>query len=132
MARFERPANTINDASDLKIGDHVWHVFGIWPPCMYETIVIGEAKPYKKHRKYSDIHSQDAEKVVFDVRYPDIGREDMKFAADGNLVSGYSHNDNYWFRNEADARAAVEMLAGVTVMTVLDFIVERRKCDERE
>ena len=111
MTTFERPKNTIDNAFDLSVGDHVWHVFGIWPPQMGgEHIVTQLARPFEQNREYSDIHSGSADEIVFDTQWIDSKYSTMNFAADGNLVPGRSHNNNYWFRSEADALAAVELL----------------------
>ena len=108
---FKRPQNTIDNAFDLRVGDHVWHVYGIWPPQMGgEHVISRAAGPFKHHSEYSDIHLTSADDVVFDTRWINGKNSTMNFASDGNLVPGHSHNNNYWFRSEADALAAVELL----------------------
>lgn len=111
MSRFERPADAIENAADLRVGDRIWHVYGIWPPQMGgEHIVTRAAGPFKDHRAYGPIHASGADSIVFDTRWIDGKHSHMNFASDGNMVPGHSHNDNYWFRSESTADAAVEML----------------------
>lgn len=110
MSRFTRPSGAIDNFADLKVGDVIWHVYGIWPPFMSTSpaTVVEVARPYSLHRDYSDDSTQ-GDLMVFDV----LWREDftdMHFASDGNLVPGKSHNDNYWFRTEDEAKVAVEFL----------------------
>lgn len=111
MARFQRPEGTIKNYSDLKVGDHIFHVYGIWPPFFGgEHIVTKAPDTFSRHRGYGEIHSMSAESIVFDVKYGNGGNSYMNFATDGNLNPGHSHNDNYWFRSEQAARDAVTFL----------------------
>lgn len=111
MSRFERPANTITDVNELKVGDHVWHVYGIWPPQMGGGYIITkQAGPFCEHHEYSDIHEGSADQLVFDERWVGGQHSTMNFASDCNMLVGYSHNDNYCFRSEADALAAIDWL----------------------
>ncbi len=111
MSRFERPQNTIEDAASLRVGDHIWHVYGIWPPQMGgEHIVTREAAPFCQHPRYESPHSSQGDQIVFDEKWVDGKKPHMSFASDCNMTPGHSHNDNYCFRSEADARAAVEFL----------------------
>lgn len=106
MARFPAPANVVTDFNDLKIGDVVYEVYGIWPPQTGgpKTVMSTPVK-FSEHREYRDIHESLANSVVFDLAYPD-GLTVMEFASDNNLVPGYSHNDNYLVRSDEDAKAA--------------------------
>jgi hypothetical protein len=110
MNRFERPTGAIQNAADLREGEALWHVWGIWPPQIGEYTVTAAARPFREHREYGEVHSSMADFIVFDVRSKDSKRSQMNFASDGNLVTGHSHNDNYWFRSEAEADAAVAFL----------------------
>lgn len=111
MARFSKPQNTIEDVNELKTGDRIWHVYGIWPPQMGgEFMVTREASPFKDRPEYSDIHASSAELLVFDEQWADSDMIHMNFASDCNMQPGYSHNDNYCFRSEGDAQAAVKFL----------------------
>jgi hypothetical protein len=111
VSNFKRPENTIENAYDLNVGDHVWHVFGIWPPQMGgEHIITRPAGLFKHHPEYSEIHLLSADQAVFDTRYLDSENSIMNFASDGNLTPGRSCNDNYWFRAEVEAEAAVDFL----------------------
>lgn len=110
MAQFKRPADTIMDAAEMKAGDQLWKVYGIWPPQFSGPYTLAtEPVPYSAHARYSEIHSGSADKIVFDVRTAE-GWLDFNFATDGNLMPGYSHNDNYWVRSEAAALAAIDHL----------------------
>lgn len=112
MTKFNRPQNTIDDVRSLRVGDHLWHVYGIWPPQMGgDHFVTRAAGPFKNHPEYSNIHSLSGDGLVFDVKWAnETIRPTMEFASDGNLIPGHSHNNNYWFRSEADALAAVDFL----------------------
>jgi hypothetical protein len=109
MARFSRPEKTIRNAYELKFGDHIWHVYGIWPPYFAgEEIVTGTARRFHLHDEYSSIHHGAADRVVFDTRYINEKRSTMNFARDSNMEYGAaSHSDNYYFRSKEDAEAAV-------------------------
>lgn len=107
MARFERPQSAIADFRDLRVGDVVYEVYGIWPPCRGKQKTVTRAPiKFSEHPEYSDIHKSSADKMVFDLAYPD-GLTVMSFASDRNLMPGHSHNDNYLFRSEEDAESAV-------------------------
>lgn len=111
MGRFSRPAGAITDAKELRLGDHVWKVIGIWPPFVYgEHIVTREAVPFKDHPEYADIHHHSASSIVFDCRRVEGSYSDFAFASDGNLQPSHSSNDNYWFRSFSEAEAAREFL----------------------
>lgn len=111
MARFPRPQGAIENYSDLNVGDHVFHVYGIWPPQFgCESVVTSAPAPFATHREYSDIHSGSADATVFDAMLGGSKYPSMEFANDGNLVPGHSHNDNYWFRSEEQAMEAVAFL----------------------
>jgi hypothetical protein len=110
VAKFERPQNSIEDVAELQVGDRIWHVCGIWPPQMGgDHVVTRAAIPLQDHPKNRNPSSQDAS-LVFDTRWSGSDLSHMEFASDGNMIRGYSHNDNYWFRDEAAASAAVEFL----------------------
>jgi len=109
MSRFPRPEGAIESASDLKVGDRIWHVYGIWPPQMGGEFTVARAAiPYDQHPK--NVHSPQDDEVVFDVRWVKGEFTTMEFASDGNMKANHSHNDNYWFRTEAEALAAVSFL----------------------
>lgn len=111
MADLAKPSNYITDASDLKVGDHIWHVYGIWPPQEGdEHVVTRAACKFSEHREYSDIHTGSSEEIVFDVRWTGSERPTMHFASDGNLIAGRSTNNNYWFRSAEAAQDAVSFL----------------------
>lgn len=111
MAKFDRPQNAIESFKDLKDGDVVYRVYGIWPPATGGACtVVGAPKKFSEHREYSDIHASSKDAIVFDLKHEKYDYTDMNFASDSNLIPGYSHNDNYCFRTEADAAAAVEWL----------------------
>lgn len=133
MSRFPRPENTITSASDLRCGDRIWHVYGIWPPQMGgECVVTREAIPFRQHPEYDEIHRLLRDEAVFDER-SERGFTHMAFASDCNTVSGRSHNDNYVFRSEADARTAVEFLRSQweAVPGLIQEEVARREEDMR-
>lgn len=112
MARFSRPANSIETYEDLKVGERIWDVCGILPPFMGNSKIVTIAPiPFYLHPEYAKHHSEMKDDIVFSFRYedrPDI--EVMYFATDCNMQPGYSHNDNYCFKSEEDAKAAVEFL----------------------
>lgn len=111
MSRFPRPAGAIENVSDLKIGDHIWHVYGIWPPQMGgEFTITRTVVQFQDHPDYSEIHSSQAELLVFDEQWADSEMVDMAYASDSNMQPGHSHNDNYCFRSEEEALAAIDFL----------------------
>lgn len=111
MAKYPRLANSINSYEDLKPGDIIHHVYGIRIPFYAgASTVVSAPIPYGQHKNIHDATSCLANSIVFDVRDDKSDYDDMVFASDGNLLPGYSHNDNYWFRSEADALAAVDFL----------------------
>lgn len=113
MAKFARPNGAIADYNEIKAGDELYHVYGIRVPfCSGPSKVVAAPMRFADHKDWSDAQAGSEDKIVFDVVVV-AGREnyvDMCFASDGNLIPGYSHNDNYWFSNEQSARAAVEYL----------------------
>lgn len=112
MARFPRPSGAIKDVNELKDGDILYHVYGIWPPCVGESETVkGSPVQFKDHREYAEIHSLSADHWVFDTLVPSIFPHEasylrMHYASDGNMQPGFSHNDNYWFRSLEEAVAA--------------------------
>lgn len=111
MAQFERPKNTIDDAASFQVGDLLWHVYGIWRPQSHGPYTVTRvAGPFREHPEYEEIHVGHADHIVFDTRWPDSDLTTMRYATDGNLQPGYSHNDNYWFRTQEDAEAARDFL----------------------
>lgn len=107
MARFPTPANAITDIADVKVGDVVYGVYGIWPPCTGGAkTVMGAPAPFFMHHEYSDIHEPSKDLIVFDLASADGEYTNMVFASDRNLEPGRSHNDNYIFRSDGDAHAA--------------------------
>lgn len=108
MAQLPRPANTIDNSADLKVGDTIFRVYGNYPPQMGdESKIVGPAIPFKDHPEYDPIHVQLADHIVFDVQRS--GYVTYEYSDDNNM-NGYSHNDNYCFRTREDAEAAVEFL----------------------
>lgn len=111
MGRFAEPIDAIRDYSDLKIGDELWSVCGVWPPFVDNEprIVASLPMKFKDHPEFSEPSSQ-GNQIVYDVRYSwhAEGESTMRFTADDNMVPGYSHNDNYVFRTKdaADGFAA--------------------------
>lgn len=112
MARFERPKNAIDNYADLKVGDVIWHVCGIWPPFCSRapSTITGEARPFRDHPEHDGQRGCQSDEIVFDEHPADWDWPHMAFASDGNLVPGRSHNDNYWFRSKEDAEAARDYL----------------------
>ena len=109
MSRFPRPAGAIENVADLNVGDRIWHVYGIWPPQMGGEFTITRAATLYRDHPETNGSPQDDE-VVFDVRWAKCDLVTMEFASDGNMKPNHSHNDNYWFRSEAEARDAVDFL----------------------
>lgn len=108
MARFSTPEKAIRDINELKVGDTVCRVYGIWPPqSAGEATVSRAAIKFKDHPEYSDIHSSSKDQIVYDLTNVEYGFTSMEFASDSNLELGQSHNDNYIFRSVADAEEAV-------------------------
>lgn len=111
MARFPRPAGAIEDVMEIKNGDVLYRVYGIWPPVVSRDayIVVGNPHKFKHNIEFSE-HSSQGEEVVFSTCYGDEKNSRFNawnnFAGDGNLVKGHSHNDNYWFRSREEAEAA--------------------------
>lgn len=111
--KIPRPETALKSLTDLKVGDVVWVGYGLVRPFVHSPkIVKSEAIKYKDHPEYQEGSSQ-GELYVFDLAYPDDapiakGVVTMEFATDCNLTEGYSHNNNYIFRSEEDARAYVE------------------------
>lgn len=111
MAKFDRPKNSIESYSDLKVGDHIWEVCGIWRPFVgYERIVTRSPIKFSEHPEYSEYSTQ-GDLIVFDISYAnDPSLIIHWFASDCNMQPGQSHNDNYWFRSAEDAEAARDFL----------------------
>lgn len=110
MARFPRPTGALSKPTDLKAGDVVWEVLGLLTPCKGGPYKIERAPiPFKDHPSYHHSSSQGAE-LVFD-KSSDITELGGRwvtywFCGDCNLLDR-SHNDNYLFRTEQEADAAV-------------------------
>lgn len=112
MARFKRPTGSIEDYNDLRIGDHIYEVFGIWPPQMGREYIVTRLPTLMRDHPEGK-HSIQQDEVVFDVQRVNSKYKNgvLQFAADGNMVpGGHSHNDNYWFRSENAAVKAVAFL----------------------
>jgi hypothetical protein len=132
MGRFPRPVGAIGSADDLKVGDRIWRVYGIWPPQMGgEFIVSRPAGPYNERPK--NLRSPQDDEIVFDVRYAKSNLTAMEFASDGNMKPNHSHNDNYWFRTEAEALDAVRFLKDQweAVPGLIAEDIQRREEDRR-
>lgn len=107
MAKFARPANAIETFEDLKLGDVVYSVLGIWPPQTSRAYtVVGAPMKFSEHTSYSGIHETMKDYIVFDLKHDGYDFIDKNFASDNNLMAGQSHNDNYLFRTAEDAQAA--------------------------
>lgn len=108
MAKFAEPINAIRDYRDLKVGDELWGVCGVYPPSADDkpSVVAAMPRKFRNHPEFGD-HSSQGDEVVFDVRchWHGEGESMMQFASDANMVPGYSHNDNYEFRSKKDAEA---------------------------
>lgn len=132
MVRFPRPENTIVDATDLKLGDEIYNVCGIWPPFIDGPyIVVRETIPFSQHPEYTDWSIQGS-LLVFDIKEKEKGYIRMEFVRDGNLEPGYSHNDNYWLRSKKDAEAARIFLHNKYTPSQIQEELDERELDERE
>ena len=109
MSKFGEPLNAIRDYRDLKIGDEIWGVCGVWPVWADDkpSLIVGLPRRFRDHPDFDPIHSSQGDNIVYDVRHywHEGNQSTMHFAADGNMVPGYSHNDNYEFSTKADADA---------------------------
>lgn len=109
MAKFAEPINAIRNYADLKVGDELWGVCGVYPPSADDkpSVVVVLPRKFRDHPEYREIHSRQGDQIVFDVRshWHENGESMMRFASDANMVPGYSHNDNYEFRSKKDADA---------------------------
>lgn len=111
MSRFERPLGTIENAIDLKVGDQIWQILGIWRPQFLGPYTVTRVPlPFRQHPQYDDIHEGLGDNLVFDVTWPSGDLCTHEFASDGNLQSGHSHNDNYWTRSQEAAEAVRDYL----------------------
>lgn len=132
MLKFDRPKNAIENSADLKVGDEVWQVYGIWPPCMGGNVIIhSPAVKFRDHKDYSDIHISQADLTVFDTRYTDDAIIIvMHFAASGNMLPDKPDNNNYYFRSREDAEAARDFLRAEWEKNpdaIAEAIVERER-----
>lgn len=137
MGYFPRPAGAIEDVNTLKLGDVLYHVYGIWPPSLsaYPETVVRTALAFKHHPEYHDGSSQ-GELLAFDTECVSFWNHKeyyrrMHFASDCNMEPGHSHNDNYWFRSKEEAEAAVTFLY-VQWKARPDLIEEVKEWRERE
>ena len=108
MGKLTQPSKAIRDYHELKVGDIIYYFGGSHYPFYVgkEALRIVRAPElFKQHPKYSSIHMDQADEVVFTTVYHNNTRiyENMEFASDNNLRPGYSHNDNYLFRSLEDA-----------------------------
>jgi hypothetical protein len=114
MAKFPRPAGAIESYKDIKVGDCLWHLYGIWMPSVSSCPVIITSAPVRfgDSPSYAPIHKGQKDEVIFAYRYLDWpeDRGIEAFAGDGNLNPGQSHNDNYWFRSFEEAEAGRKFL----------------------
>lgn len=111
MARFPRPQGSIENAADLKVGDVIYHVYGIWPPVasdMPHTITRAAILLRDHPEGGPDDFQRDL--LVYDESWGGLQHSHMAFASDGNMVPGKSHNDNYCFRTKEAAEAARDYL----------------------
>ncbi len=105
---IRKPTNALTSPEEIKLGDKLYHAYGIWPPSASDTayVVTREPIPFRDHPQYAEIHSSQADDIVFDVKYGEEKEYTSKnYAADGNI--GAHHNSNYWFRSYEDAAAFV-------------------------
>lgn len=114
MAKFGEPISAIRDYADLKVGDELWGVCGVYPVHVSDkpSIVASLPRKFRDHPEYDPIHIRQADNIVFDETnyWHKNGETSMRYAADANMQPGYSHNDNYEFRTKKDAEAFASWL----------------------
>lgn len=133
MAKFDRPVGTLASLDEIKVGERLWYVVGIWPPSASDTSYIVTRAPcqFRDHPEYSATHSGQADEIVFDTKWDDAEHSWMQFAASGNLLPGPSYNDNYWCRSHEDALAARDSLREQwdARPDLIDDAIQQRKDD---
>lgn len=119
MAQLNKPPNVLVSPNELKVGDVVYKVTGIYPPFASKigNLVLSTPIKYSKHEEFKGYQG---DSLVFDIAYLDKEGNpehlpngelitEHKFCGDCNLEN-YSHNDNYLCRTYEDAVAAAEWL----------------------
>jgi hypothetical protein len=106
---IRKPTDAILNYADLTLGQVVWHVYGIYPPCGPTSYTITRLpSKHSEHPEYSDIHVSQADSIVFDWKRGDGDHSLMHFASDCNMLPGYSHNNNYCFATKEAAEDFVK------------------------